>query len=137
MCSLWVHWSHLAELSNASICGLSGMFSFHCILSEEQVDFVIFWIFIFWDEMHAQKSRFCKNTVWDIVDRISLNYVLIYHFFLLNLNAENVEYVLSKYKKCNTKYIHSLNVHSGTNCETWSHNAIFCTHTCTRGHHSV
>lgn len=36
--------AYFAELSDASMCGLSSMLSVYSIFSEEQVDFVIFWV---------------------------------------------------------------------------------------------
>lgn len=44
---------YFAELSDACVCGFPDMFSIYCIFSEEQVDFIIFWVVIFWNQMNS------------------------------------------------------------------------------------
>ena len=53
--------AYFAELSDASMCGLPGVFSIHSVLFEEQVDFVIFWVVTLWDLMNANKPGICNT----------------------------------------------------------------------------
>jgi len=60
--------AYLAQLSDSGVCGFANLLPINGVLSEEQIDLVIFRVVTLWDEIHADKSRIwiankqCINT---------------------------------------------------------------------------
>lgn len=55
---MFFHWGgggYLAELSDACICSFPCVLAIHCILTEEQIDLVVFGVVALRDQVHAHK----------------------------------------------------------------------------------
>ncbi len=58
MCEVYLY---LAQLSDSGMCGFADLLSINGVLSEEQIDLVVFRVVTLWDEMHTDKSRVWKD----------------------------------------------------------------------------
>lgn len=48
---------YLADLPYSGMSGFSSVLSIDCIFTEEEIDFVIFWIVALWYQVSTNKSR--------------------------------------------------------------------------------
>lgn len=62
---------YLADLPYSGMSGFSSVLSINGIFTEEEIDFVIFWIVAFWYQVSTNKSRVCGDNAIEHVNIMS------------------------------------------------------------------